>query len=836
MPVKHLKYSRLWYLMAVFALLLAGVLLLKNAAALYWGPLQSDLTNQFYPWRVFIHRWFQRGVIPYWDPHIFSGYPTVETQQMLNLSPVHLLSILLPPHWGLSIFTVVNTAIALAGTVWALRRWAGLCPLAATLGAVLYTFGAVFALRVMAGHFTVVAAMAWWPVAALPLIPLTRMISATRLHPDTPPRARLFSGLLILRDLPRARRLLAVSALAHAMVCLAGAPQYIVYLFYIDLAVLAAAARRPAHLWPALTLAGVAWVLALLVSAPQWLPALWYLPYTGRALSSGGTSGWSFGPLHNLLLEMIMPFPFGDDLTRGHLHFKNVWETGTYPGMVAFLLTLALLLRWIGWLAWRRGSRKIAPMPVVGVAALFIILLGCYMMVGGWLPGFGGFREPLKARALLAFGFALGAASTIESLLRSPGRWRLAVLGAAVLLGAALAQAARYTDPTAFVRLIMSFGPPMDPLAAGDYRSALESPALYIVRYKTRLITSAALLAIAAALIVVQKRRARRGAATAAIGLLSLIAVADVLTHHHGAWQGRHLWKDADLPREVREYFAPRLADAATAGELPWRVLLAPGIINRTHHLEGLYETLGYDPLMPAHGAGRSLIKGMSGAPESDRATNLARARAAVGIRYQATEWLPDPTAATTLAESVTTIPAGQLIEVTRRVYAESPGENVFGPDLDGNHYVLPAELGGRISVVPAPPEDFVTEIAGLFSQADDDDATSAPAEVEYLPTGRPDEFAVRVTSPQPQLVVLKMTWLPGWRVLIDDEDAGRALFANNWMPAAIAPPGESVITFRYRPVAWSASLMLGAMGAVLVAGCWISGKRGRRRRRANTA
>src|SRR5690606_13897211 len=123
---------------------------------------------------VFVHRWLMRGVFPWWDPHVFSGYPTLETQQMLALNPIHLLTLMLPAHWGLPMQMALHTAIAATGTALALWKWGRTSPMAAVAGAAAWAFGALFTVRVTAGHFTVVAAISWWPLAALSLLRLVR--------------------------------------------------------------------------------------------------------------------------------------------------------------------------------------------------------------------------------------------------------------------------------------------------------------------------------------------------------------------------------------------------------------------------------------------------------------------------------------------------------------------------------------------------------------------------------------------------------------------------------------------------------------------------------------
>src|SRR5690606_1620630 len=78
------------------------------------------------------------------------------------------------------------------------------------------------------------------------------------------------------------------------------------------------------------------------------------------------------------------------------------------------------------------------------------------------------------------------------------------------------------------------------------------------------------------------------------VGFLFLAALADPLFHHARGWVARHPWERAGLPEPVADYFEQRLNESK--GGLPWRVILHSGIINRTHHMDGLYEYYGYDP------------------------------------------------------------------------------------------------------------------------------------------------------------------------------------------------------------------------------------------------
>lgn len=829
------RRRRRWFAIPAFMVLAVWAMLLREGGSLYWGPLDSDLTNGFYPWQVFIHRWITRGVFPFWDPHVFGGYPTLETQQMLALNPVHLATLWLPPNFGLIAMTALNTLVGCAGMAWGLWRWGRCSAMAAALGAGLYVFGALFAVRVMAGHFTVVAAMAWWPLAAFSVLRIARGVpSWERACPQahkSPWRFGIknyfFAFLQSFRS-PSTRRFVAISALSHAMVCLAGGPQYIVYLFYIDLVIIAAAARQWAWM-PVLAVVAAVWVLALVVSAPQWLPALWYLPYSVRGVSSGGATGWSLEPLYNIWFETIMPFPFGDDITFGHLHYKNVWETALYPGSIALVLSAALIIRVVWWRVKRVVGQKgdgLSEITPLGLAGVVVALMGLYMMAGGWLPGFSGFREPLKARAVVAFGFAVMAAAAFDGLARRPATWRSWLIVATLVMWGCITSAWEYVNPIAFRDLIKSFGlPPFDSQAAPTYAAMLADPTDAAQRFflAVQWATGGALLCVLAILVL------RRNPCLAVVLLFSA-GLIDPFLAHAPVWLGRHSWSRNELPEPVEKYFAPRLA--VNEGELPWRVILHSSIINRTHHMEGLYEFHGYDPIMPAFATGRMLVKGILDLPGEQRAQSRGDLLERVGVRYDAREGLEIGFGGDALSSAgeVLVAPEATLFDVSRKVVAGSPGINLFGPDLSGIHYVLPSAMGGNISDEQKVSSSFKAEVAGLVPA--EVGTTSAMSQLlpgetlEHLETGRPDEVGVRVGLERPALVVYKGTWTPGWRVFIDGEDKGRALFANNWMSGAIVPKGGHEVVFRYRPVMWIPSLWMSGLGIIGVVGLLIMGRK----------
>lgn len=809
----RLRHHKSWFLLPILAALLATAALFRAGISRYWGPADSDLVNQFYPWHVFIHRWFARGIWPWWDPHVFSGYPTLETQQMLALNPIHLLSLLLPAPVGLPLQMALHTAVASVGTAWALHRWGRQTRAAAAMAGCAWALGGLFAVRVMAGHFTVVAGIAWWPLALLSVLRLVRRIPSP---PAAATKTLLLKALPFtwqqIRSAPTAR-LIATAALFHALIALAGGPQYLAYLFYMDAALVLAVARPRAWLVAGLCL-GVVWSAALLLSAPQWLPALWYLPFSARSAGVSTAGGLELGPLLNLSLEALMPFPFGDDLTQGHLHFKNVWETATYPGTAVLVFAVASLVRIAVWLPGRirRRGRLRPGIDPVSLAGAALLVLGFYMMIGGWLPGFASFREATKARAVMAFGVVLLASTALSSLGRLFTTHRRADFTAILLLGAALSGAAGYGQLQSFEHLVKSFGPPFDPQASATYLEFLGNPARAAGHYLQALYWSFAVLAISATAIGLLRRRP-----APALLLLVTVSVADPAAAHLRAWWARHPWEQATIPAATEKFFRPLLAESEAARDLPWRAVLHSAIINRTHHIDGLYEYHGYDPLMPAQAVGRLLMKGVTQLPEAQRLAYKPTQLENVGVRYDTAQWLPETAAEAPATSQVLTIPSAALYELTRNVTTGSPGPSVFGPDTSGTTYLLPGVSGAEDLKEPISASPEFTQMVNQSLGATHPSDLSPADKLTPLPQQGPNAWGVRTELSAPAVLLWKTTWLPGWSVAIDGGPAQRALLANNWMCAAIVPVGQHNVLFTYHPVGWWPALVLTAAGAVII-------------------
>lgn len=793
-------------LLVMFALI--DLALMRGSGRFYFGALVSDLVDYFYPHRVFVSRCLGRGCLPFWNMHCFGGYPVAEVQQMALFHPVSLVAAWqFSPEVGLGVWMAALLSFGAAWSYISLRRTFRWGPFPASVAVGGYFFGAVMATRAQAGHFSVVGAVALWMPAVAAVWQIAHASSQ-----DVTRRASVAPG-----------KLLAHASLVNALVVLAGAPQYVAYLFYVELVVVLAVGQR---LGRALVGLVIAWVLAAAASAPQWFPTLFYLPFTGRARGASMAAP-SAADLLNGILELFLPFPLGDDLSRPHMHMKNVWETATYPGTLVLVLAA-----FSAQLALRKPSR---PVVIQARMAWAIIGLGLYLCAGGWLPGFASFREAMKARAILALGVALAAGVGTQRLgvtvRLSDVRVRFRALLVAILAAGLLALSAWGAvwllplDAPRVGSWVLRSGPPIDALRAAAWHRALAEPHL-LVPPLVRSSLSVALWATAAlgllgALLWSPGRRN--------VWLLGLTmgALLDPFSVHYPLFVARHPYAAIGLPNDFSHAMQTQLQRDRTQHALPWRVTLPPSLANRGLHMEGLWETGGYDPLMPREANNRVMLATRQlDIPVSERRTTIALA---LGRRYDFTAWHPEFGEALNGLARFEVAPHASLVSLERRVRIGQPEELGFGPELEtGVHYVdpRPRDPDGRAPTDPT----LVERLERIRAQAL---RGGSPDFIRPIFSRSPNEFAFRVRCGAPALLVFRTTWLPGWRARIDDQEFGRPWCANGWMLAVPLETGSHTVRFRYRPEGFEVSMAIALASWALLLGAVACG--GRCRSRSNS-
>ncbi|GMU91047.1 MAG: hypothetical protein AMXMBFR4_01050 [Candidatus Hydrogenedentota bacterium] len=379
-----------------------------TAKDLVASSVEFDAKIYFAPVREFAYAEILSGNLPLWNPYIFSGAPFLAGMQSALLYPLNLHYLILPLAKSLNVEITLHVfLLGLFMFAWARDR--GLSTTASAFSATALMFSGPYFLHVMAGHLTLLAALAWTPLAFLAV---DRLLDTER------------------------PKWMYVGALALTMSILAGHPQGVFYTMavLIPYAVLRSL-RRSGSGRVMVPLAGL-FVAPLFLAAAQLWPAL---AFSGESVRAGGISyaaatSYSFPPEN--LLTLIVPAFFGD-----HVH-TSYWGRWAYWEMSVFLSVSALSLAMYAIFA---GDSRTRWMWLGFAVASFLVGLGRYTplsyLLYYFMPGFASFRSPSKVIFFTVLFLCLLAGHGLDSLVRRPGRARIFAAGSAVLGGGLFATA-----------------------------------------------------------------------------------------------------------------------------------------------------------------------------------------------------------------------------------------------------------------------------------------------------------------------------------------------------------------------------------------------------------
>jgi hypothetical protein len=160
---------------------LSPYLLLTLLGLVFFGPLvqhptgvlyspQSDLLAMHLPAKWFLVRsWHETGELPLWNPYSYAGTPFVHDVQVGMFYPLHWPLLLLPEEQvGAFLSWLVVLHVVIAGwCTYACARAEGLGSFAALVAAMGYMFAGKWLLHLLALGHTIMAPLAWLPLAAL---------------------------------------------------------------------------------------------------------------------------------------------------------------------------------------------------------------------------------------------------------------------------------------------------------------------------------------------------------------------------------------------------------------------------------------------------------------------------------------------------------------------------------------------------------------------------------------------------------------------------------------------------------------------------------------------
>jgi Bacterial membrane protein YfhO len=766
--------------LAMACLVLCPVLLLHEAVMFGRVFFERDVQMVWYGQAESFVRAVASGAWPLWDPRVAFGHPMLANPNTQVLYPPTWLNLLVRQGTFYTLYALAHLLLAAFGGYRLARCW-GLSVRGAAVAAVVWTASGPLVSLVNVWHHLAGAALIPWVLHA-----------TERLVAEPQRRHAAAAGLLL------------------GVQVLAGSPDMSMMTALVVIVRVAAAILPRGRSVPArrtLAAAALAAVLALALSAGQWLPTVEAARGSARAhLDPAVRGAWAVHPL--ALAQVLTAFPWtelplSDGARRLLFDASHPFVRSLYLGVAPLAFALAGALS-------RSPAR--ARVLVLGSAALLFSLgphTPVYAAITALAPPLELMRYPSKAMVWVALAWALLAGLGADALAAetTSRRRRLAVAATAIAAAA-----------SAVLALIAWRSP-------GRLGAALVPPAVLGMPLERALRPAACSLALAAALglgaaVLLWRRRLPSRAVTAA----AAIAAADLLCAH---------WRlNRTVPAEFYRYRPPVL-DVVAGESLPrvfvyryslFSVPAHPALGGRDPYRVARYPAnLGFDggralsarlyPLPPAHAAfglhgsfDRDLLglyprhlarlvafhHSQEGAPGWVKLLRLGAVGHVVALHDPAPGALvPVSTFESLLAEPIRVfavpdpLPRAYVVSGVRVADGEAAEQTLVAAAFDPRREVVLPEGA------PAPP--------------------GTPGTARML-EHRADRVRLAVDAPAPGYLVLADTYAAAWKATVDDRPAP-VLRANVAFRAVPVPAGRHDVEMRYRPGSVTAGLVLSALG-----------------------
>jgi len=734
----------------------------QRDVAVYWLPLAETFVRV-----VGSGRW------PLWDPYEGFGMPLLADPVSQAPYPFTWLALFLRPGTFYTTLVCLHTALSALGFFLLGRRWE-LSPPAASLSAVIWSSsGPVLSLIGMTAHFCGAAWMPWVLLA----------IDQTLKRPSLG-----HAGLL---------------ALATGGQVLSGSGDMYVA---TGLCALVQAARSWGEVRsPARSAATVAvgGVFGLALSAVQWLPTVFLIPSSARAL--GDPSRLLYWSLHPIsLADLWVPRLMSD------LPLNEGVRALLYEAREPFLGTLylgasAAVFAALGLSRQRRGL-------LAGGAFLFFLILALGPR-GGVLPHlvhfppFSLFRYPVKFMIPAAFFWALLVGLGLErwredarpGLVRTRSTAVLALLGGVFLLGAASWLVSHPDRLRPFLSLPGQMEPAASAYFAAVTASKLRRIALLVVTASllTGLVRAGPVRPLQAwvAVLLVSGDIVVGGRGVNALAPPELLAARPPVLRELASVPAPRLYVASEPLAWLNQQFVR--GPAGWAREWSWvlglQEMLQPPIGARWG-IRGSYDGDVTGLATPAQSTLTNLLYRARGKPVGLRMLQMASVDYVITLRAEGFEAFPQ------VAEYPSV-----FVSPIRLLRVPDPQPEAFV--VDGVRVAVePAALDVLIDPSFDPRREVILESGIPRPPAPDFEGRARVLE------RRPDLVVIETEASAPALLVLAEAHRRGWKAAVDGEDV-EVLKANLLFRGVAVPPGRHRTALRYRPpeVFAGAALSLGA-------------------------
>jgi hypothetical protein len=758
--------------------LLLAMLVLPRASFLGEALFDRDLHGQWYPHALALAQAARERLPPLWDLTYGFGQPWLADPSCQLLYPTTWLGLLVAPWAAYTLFALGHLAFAGAGMT-RLARASGLSRGEAALAGSAWMLSGPFVSLVNLWHH--LAGAAWMPWVVLGVHRLVR-------HPGR--RAAITLGMCL------------------AMQVLAGSADMLLLTAALSVAWALGVARRSTRLRSVAAAASGGVLLALLLSAGLWLPALDVASRAiRRELPDEISSRWSVPPAG--LVRTVLPLDGSGRLALSQTAERMLFDAPGAPFLGSLYLGVVTLA--LACAALAGGRRRALVSCLTGAAVLATLAaLGPHTPFAGLLraivPGASHLRYPSKAMLAPAFVCALLAGHGLALTRRLPRvRWvagSAALLGSAVLVIAALLLGPGVTWSMGQGLIENREGAPSDALAWAVRFGALALLAL---------VGSAAWLTRAATM--------RRQV------LVAACAVAELwLAHHdlHATTPPQALvvrppvLSAVDTSARGRVYVYDYALMAGTAQrrlgrDVAYAVLQPPAgfdprqlaalatraypvpPVSASWGVEGSYDIdlTGLQPLT-LWGLNMSL-RLAEGTPAHSKLLRLGAVHSVIALDAKGfADLVPGPSFPSLFPEPILTFqvpdarPRAWTVGRARSLEGREALVTLFDPAFDPAEEVIVSGAGAREAAAAARPSTGRVQIAEL----------------------RAERVRLEVESSAAGLVVLADAWDPGWRAWVDGRPVP-VLQANVAFRAVPVPGGPHVVEMRYRPTAVLVGLAL---------------------------
>jgi hypothetical protein len=747
--------------------LLCGVLI-PVAAGRLWeltsipGEPRSDFQYYFYPLRSFIYRSWLHGVIPFWNPHLFCGYPVIESVQSALWYPLNAAVSGVKPEKAFALLMILHLFLSYGAHLIAL--WRGFkCPFGpSSIAAALPNAGAVFAYRFMAGHPTIIFAFPW--------------------------SALLFAASFRLAVSSLSYRWWSLAVLSTALLISSGAPQFAFYTVWASIL---------AGSFTCLVLNGAKWkyvrCVALLTAVvggvalafPQLTATAEYLSYSARAGSWNGLS-WLAEGVRCTWLETIFSAPLGDGIREYHVNRRGVWDTAGYVGTGTLLSACAYL----SWMLCFNRRRLFLPVTVFPLALIFV---GFYLMSGGWLPGLSSIREPQRAIFVIHFAIFIFAAQFLSELtynVREQTRGAITTvflfLCAVWIVGLFAISKWSLSHDQVVTKFLSENFVGLVGFSVNEAYGASKDAFELVLRSTER---SIAWTAVFMGLIL-----AGRVFPRLAVPAFGFVLLVDPLSMHLSAFGCRTEISLMQIPDYVRFLVGNVNTAREFNHEPPLRWSVPTSLTNAVQHTQGWYEWGGYDPLMPNLALARR-PGGLAAEPPAVRQKLILRS-AGVGAILKEKLALPEAVPPRQREYSV------EFLEELGSVSIAS-FENDFGLVANDSNTFGPYH-GVTQTVKTAEELQFIKQWLARSSGNQESGKS-----VRWYPFLNSNLVHVGCVTPTNAVLVIRSTWLPGWKAVDAQGQKLRVLECNGWMLAIPVTPRTIVVKLFYCPQSWRISVFV---------------------------